>query len=283
MNALTLVTGCCMLAVLQSGCSTWPSHGAGGFAEHHLDTYIPVESNHALRAGHGLRFDFELLRRQLDILVMEGASYCFPASVVKSREMEQRIARELQGGLFHDAANDLLIQRAALARLERQLDAVHGVCQPPIDIAKAAQGDHRQAEHNRDALSLTLHKLLNSDNQFAVDSYQLNPKYVIRLAEAAAMLREHKQFSLRVIGHADFHGEADYNVDLSLQRAQQVARYLHVMGVEAERIHSEALGESSPLFDGTEAHVRLVNRRVTIEIIDQDTTVNPVSQLSGGQ
>lgn len=266
---------CLVLAALQSACSSTP-HGKGGMAEHYLDTYISVEADHHLQPEHGLRFDFDLLRRQLEVLVLEGAEYCFPASVVKGREQEQRIARQLYGEMYFDATNDILIQRANLARLERQMDAVKDICRPPVNNFGTSIAN-QTSEQDRSKLIAILYDLLNSDNQFALDSFQLNPKYVIRLAEAAAILREHIDFDLRVIGHADVLGEDKYNADLSLQRAQQVSRYLSVMGVSPSRLTSEASGEKQPLFPGDEPHIRLVNRRVSVEIIDtytQNVSVN---------
>lgn len=268
MRAVFILLAFASLLVLQSGCTSWPEHGAGGMAEHHLDTYIPVETDHKLKTQHGLRFDFELLRRQLDILVLEGAEYCFPASVIQGREKEQRIARELQGKLFYDAANGILIQRHKLALLERQLDAVKQVCRPPQHNPQIEKSANSGIAENDTKLQKTLLDLLNSDNQFAVNSSQLNPKYVSRLAEAAAILRQHKVFQLRIIGHTDFQGAAESNMHLSLRRAQQVARYLNVMGISPSRITSDAMGENEPLFIGKEPHIRLVNRRVTIELIN---------------
>lgn len=265
---LLLLASTTALISLQTACVSWPEHGQGGIAETQLDNYIPVEVEEEIHAEHGLRFDTESLRRQLDILVINGANYCFPATVVQAKNREARILRELHGGLYFDAANDILIQRELLARLERQLNYVllQATCQP-----QGRHNDVLMANQQTGELSKILYDLLNSDNQFAEDSYQLNPKYVSRLAEAAVLLREHTQFNLHVIGHADFTGSQDYNQSLSLQRAEQVTRYLQIMGIASERIKVKGLGENLPLYEGTEDHIRLVNRRVTIELIESVT------------
>ncbi len=281
MKQLLLITFCSGIIGSQLGCSSWPPHGHGGMAEHHLNTYIPVEADHDLTPKHGLRFDLELLRRQLDVLVMEGAEYCFLASVIKGREREQRIARQLHGELFFDAANDILIQRDSLARLERQIDSVGKVCQPPGNIAFEHSTQPQHTTQQPKDLVTQLSNILNSDNQFAIDSYQINPKYIVRLAEATSILRKHPNIHLHIIGHTDQNGNSDYNADLSLKRAQQVARYLNIMGVTPSRITCEALGENSPLFEGIEPHFRLVNRRVTIRLIDSKS-VNLLSEIKDG-
>ncbi|MFA0520051.1 OmpA family protein, partial [Vibrio sp. 10N.222.55.E8] len=82
---------------------------------------------------HGLRFDWQLTKLHLDALIQEGARWCFPAAVVQAIEKQNRIARELQGGLLLDAANDLIIQRKRLNQLEVKLDFVtaQARCEPP--------------------------------------------------------------------------------------------------------------------------------------------------------
>lgn len=286
-----------LLSSLISGCSSWPEHGRGGLAESHLESYIPVEAEHELTYEHGLRFDFEFTRRQLDMLILRGADRCFPASVVQAKQRQLRISRELIGGLFFDAANDVLIQRELLARLERQLNYVleHGACDPKSFISSNIVGNalvgaerntysaddpgkgnvYRDNNLSENTVSLNnvsriLFDLLNSDNQFAVGSFQLNPKYIGNLAEAAVILREHSNLSMIITGHADLSGSVKNNENLSLQRANQVARYLGVMGIASSRIETTAVGESSPLFFGQQDHIRLVNRRVSIEVFDEN-------------
>lgn len=266
-----------LLTTSQVACVSWPEHGEGGMAEVHLGTYIPVEVNKAINFEHGLRFDTELLRRQLDTLIVKGAMYCFPATVVQAEHRETRILREIHGGLYFDAANDVLIQRDLLARLERQLDYVlnERTCRPQDNHSNTFTHDNHSGD-----LGKMLYDLLNSDNQFAENSYQLNPKYIASLAEAAVLLREHKAYRLHIVGHADFTGSDKYNQSLSLQRAQQVSRYLQIMGIESSRISIKALGESLPLYEGSADHIRLVNRRVTIELIESAVLDNSNTALT---
>ncbi len=248
-----------MLSCL-SACVSWAPGGHGGMAEHEQDAFMPVMPDEPLGPEHGLRFELELVQRHLDILVLEGAELCFPATVVQAKQRQNRIARELHGELNYDAANDLIIQRQLLARVERQLDYVkqQDVCilpiingqKPPVDIAKH------------------IDELLNTDNQFATDSAELNPKYIARLAEAALLLRDLPGYRLRITGHADVLGKRAYNQKLSLARARKVGRYLEILGLPVKRLEFAAVGSDSPLFEGKQPQVRLVNRRVSIELIE---------------
>lgn len=253
-------------ALVLGGCTSYPEQGTGGLAESYDSInyqnadFSPVMPDEPLGPEHGLRFDWQLAKLHLDALIQEGARWCFPAAVVQAIEKQNRIARELQGGLFLDAANDLVIQRKRLNELEVQLDYVtsQARCEPP-----------KNENQFRMQLSVIeqLYNLLNVDNQFAENSTEVNPKYMGRLAEATTLLKEHKSLDLVVTGHADATGTEKFNDDLALGRAKQVERYLTIFGLGAQRIKAVSVGETVPLFEGESDGTRLTNRRVSIEII----------------
>ncbi|NOI53176.1 OmpA family protein [Vibrio crassostreae] len=254
------------LSVLVLGCTSYPEQGTGGLAEsydsinYQNSDFSPVMPDEPLGPEHGLRFDWQLAKLHLDALIQEGARWCFPAAVVQAIEKQNRIARELQGGLLLDAANDLVIQRKRLNELEVQLDYVtsQARCEPPQD-------------ENQFRMQLSvieqLYDLLNVDNQFAQDSTEVNPKYMGKLAEASYILKENKSLDLIVTGHADATGSEEYNDKLALGRAKQVERYLTIFGLSPQRIKAVSVGETVPLFEGETAGTLLTNRRVSIEII----------------
>ena len=274
------------LVVGMFGCSSfdYPDHGKGGLAENYQDISIenyqfsPVMPDEPLGPEHGLRFDWQLTKLHLDALTQEGARWCFPAAVVQALEKQNKIARELEGGLLLDAANDLVIQRRRLNQLEQQLDYVlsQTTCTPPDDIEALRSDLNVVAE---------IYALLNIDNQFAVDSAEINPKYMGHLAEAAYILRDHPNLTLVVTGHADVTGSPDYNQKLAQARAEQVKRYLTVFGITSERVTTKSVGDSLPLYEGETPAVRLTNRRVSIEVIspnsDSDTSVNRNLSVGG--
>lgn len=253
-------------ALVLGGCTSYPEQGTGGLAEsydsinYQNSDFSPVMPDEPLGPEHGLRFDWQLAKLHLDALIQEGARWCFPAAVVQAIEKQNRIARELQGGLLLDAANDLVIQRKRLNELEVQLDYVtsQARCEPP-----------KNETQFRMQLSVIeqLYNLLNVDNQFAEDSIEVNPKYMGRLAEATSLLKEHKSLDLVVTGHADATGTEEYNDKLALGRAKQVERYLTIFGLGAQRIKAVSVGETVPLFEGESDGTRLTNRRVSIEVI----------------
>lgn len=257
------------LSVLVLGCTSYPEHGTGGLAESYDSMnyqnadFSPVMPDEPLGPEHGLRFDWQLAKLHLDALIQEGARWCFPAAVVQAIEKQNRIARELQGGLLLDAANDLVIQRKRLNELELQLDHVtsQARCEPP-----------KNENQFRMQLSIIqqLYDLLNVDNQFAHNSIEVNPKYMGKLAEASYILKDNKSLELIVTGHADATGSEEYNDKLALGRAKQVERYLTIFGLSPTRIKAVSVGETVPLFEGESEGTRLTNRRVSIEVISPE-------------
>ena len=257
------------LSFLVLGCASYPEQGTGGLAEsydsinYQNSDLSPVMPDEPLGPEHGLRFDWQLAKLHLNALIQEGARWCFPAAVLQAIEKQNRIARELQGGLLLDAANDLVIQRKRLNELELQLDYVtsQARCEPP-----------KNESQFRMQLSVIeqLYDLLNVDNQFAKNSTEVNPKYMGHLAEAANILKQNESLDLIVTGHADASGSETYNNKLALGRAKQVERYLTIFGLSPQRIKAVSVGETVPLFEGENDETRLTNRRVSIEVISHE-------------
>lgn len=252
------------------GCTSYPPEGRGGLAEQHIDnSFTPVMPDEPLGPEHGLRFDWQLTKLHLDSLIKEGARWCFPAAVVQAIEKQNRIARELDGGLLLDAANDLVIQRKRLGELERQLDYVtsQANCVPPLN---------ENSFREQLAVIDQLFDLLNIDNQFAFNSTEVNPKYMGHLARAANILRDNPTLNLAITGHADATGDNQHNQKLAMGRAKQVKRYLIIFGLEPTRMTTKSLGDTLPLYEGVSEGVRLTNRRVSIEVIS-------TQELAGGK
>ncbi|MEX8492362.1 OmpA family protein [Sphaerotilus sp.] len=70
--------------------------------------------------------------------------------------------------------------------------------------------------------------------------------------------------SLRIEGHADNVGDADYNRRLSTRRAEVVTREFIAHGMPAARIEARGQGMGLPIADNTTEAGRAQNRRVVI-------------------
>jgi outer membrane protein OmpA-like peptidoglycan-associated protein len=70
---------------------------------------------------------------------------------------------------------------------------------------------------------------------------------------------------VKITGHTDNYGNADYNFNLSEQRAKAVADYMISKGISNKRITWVGVGDRYPVADNTTETGRAVNRRVEFE------------------
>lgn len=105
-----------------------------------------------------------------------------------------------------------------------------------------------------------------SNITFAHDSADLTPQARNTLADVGRTLAENPQTTVDVVGHTDATGPDDYNIDLSLRRADAVMRTLIAQGVARDRIEAIGAGESQPVASNDTEAGRAQNRRVEIQI-----------------
>ncbi|MGB0496868.1 MAG: OmpA family protein, partial [Rubricella sp.] len=97
---------------------------------------------------------------------------------------------------------------------------------------------------------------------FATDSSNLTDEALAAIEEAA----NRNGGSFDVIGHTDTAGSADYNQNLSQERAEAVVAALLAQGVPAELISSFASGETEPADETGDGVSDPENRRVVIRV-----------------
>ena len=72
---------------------------------------------------------------------------------------------------------------------------------------------------------------------------------------------------VKITGHTDNVGTADYNKKLSLKRAEAIRDYLVSLGVDPGKLEVSGEGEARPIADNKTAEGRAKNRRVEVEVI----------------
>jgi len=102
---------------------------------------------------------------------------------------------------------------------------------------------------------------------FDVDSAGLKPQFFEVLDSVALVAQEFDRTVLVVDGHTDSTGSAEYNHELSMRRADTVARYLVNRGVAPMRIESYGYGEQYPVATNNSAPGRSQNRRVELTLM----------------
>lgn len=102
---------------------------------------------------------------------------------------------------------------------------------------------------------------------FATDSSDLNPAFFDVLTSVGKVLGKYEKTVVEVAGHTDSTGSEAYNQQLSVRRADSVAKYLRSQGVIDQRIISIGLGEGRPVADNSTPEGRQANRRVELTLV----------------
>jgi outer membrane protein OmpA-like peptidoglycan-associated protein len=111
---------------------------------------------------------------------------------------------------------------------------------------------------------------------FELDSSEIKRESFSLLDEVAEVLLDHPELLLVAVhGHTDDQGDEDYNLDLSLRRAQAVRRYLIQTGVSDDRLTAAGHGESEPLILETTESARAANRRVEFHVLQREKPGSP--------
>ncbi|WP_085526813.1 OmpA family protein [Maritimibacter sp. HL-12] len=105
------------------------------------------------------------------------------------------------------------------------------------------------------------------DILFATDSAELTGSLRSDLGVLAQHLNKYEDSNVQVVGHTDNTGSANYNLNLSRQRAAAVANTLIGNGVSSSRITATGRGEDQPVASNLTAEGRAQNRRVEVVIV----------------
>jgi len=113
---------------------------------------------------------------------------------------------------------------------------------------------------------------------FATASHQLSADAMGYLRGVGDMLLDgYKEATLHVTGHTDSDASDEYNLALSLRRADAVANYLREQGVQQKMVVTAHQGESQPIADNASASGKRQNRRVEL-MLDSPDPVSPFCQ-----
>jgi OOP family OmpA-OmpF porin len=101
---------------------------------------------------------------------------------------------------------------------------------------------------------------------FDHDSDSIKPVAYPMLDEGSLILKKHPEISVRIDGHADSTGDAEYNLGLSERRAGAVMEYFIGKGVPAEGLSMKGFGQTKPVSSNDTEEGRAMNRRVELTV-----------------
>jgi outer membrane protein OmpA-like peptidoglycan-associated protein len=102
---------------------------------------------------------------------------------------------------------------------------------------------------------------------FDFDRADIRPDSRPILDQAVEILRENPGVLVVAEGHTDAMGTDEYNLVLSIRRAEAVFRYLVNRGIAPERVRVEGFGESRPVASNDTEIGRAQNRRVELRVL----------------
>lgn len=100
--------------------------------------------------------------------------------------------------------------------------------------------------------------------QFEFNIAKLNSNSQLVLDSIARTLQANKHLRFEVAGYTDTSGDKQYNINLSVSRADSVRQYLIKKGVAADRLTSHGYGPNKPIATNQTREGRIENRRVEL-------------------
>ncbi|MEE9320765.1 MAG: OmpA family protein [Granulosicoccus sp.] len=135
------------------------------------------------------------------------------------------------------------------------------------------QMEEMQAKSTERGIVLTLGDVL-----FDTNEADLKTGSMINIERIADFMKTYPERIAIVEGHTDNMGEADYNMDLSEDRAFSVRQALAKNGISTSRITTRGFGMDRPVATNRTSAGRQENRRVEIIFPDGPTQVSELSE-----
>jgi outer membrane protein OmpA-like peptidoglycan-associated protein len=116
--------------------------------------------------------------------------------------------------------------------------------------------------------ALSLQKWAFASVEFGGNSAEILPDMHMDLNKVVDFMLDHPTFFLKISGHTDSDGDANFNLKLSQRRADAIKRYIMRKGnIAAERIEAVGYGNKKPIIKQEISNEdKKINRRVEFEI-----------------
>lgn len=103
---------------------------------------------------------------------------------------------------------------------------------------------------------------------FNFDRSDVSPAAAKVLELQAAWMKTYNTTSAQVAGYADERGTSDYNMALSLKRAESAKKALAGMGVDASRLMTKGFGKDQPIVPNAKTEAEHAQNRVAVTTIN---------------
>ncbi len=113
----------------------------------------------------------------------------------------------------------------------------------------------------------TIQLIMPGNITFATSKYEIRSDFYSVLDSVSLVLIEFDKTAIKVSGHTDSTGSAEFNQTLSEQRAESVRSYLINKKIKAGRLQAIGYGPRYPIATNNTAEGRQINRRVELELL----------------
>lgn len=105
---------------------------------------------------------------------------------------------------------------------------------------------------------------------FAFSKSDLSDSARLNLNKLVTVLNNYPNTNIEIQGHTDSRGTEEYNMGLSLRRANAVRDYLNSQGIDSPRMTVKGYGETAPAYSNDTPEGMAQNRRVEFLITAND-------------
>lgn len=179
-----------------------------------------------------------------------GSADVYYANTMSEEERADQLASRIQ----NRGNIPLFIQKENSAATETQ--ALISETQRLLEAFKKGKNSGESTADDASLNTETVYFDLNAD--------EVKQSAMEDLTQVLNQLKRNNRLNAKIVGHADDTGGSDYNLKLSISRAQAIKQYLVDHGIDEGRIITFGKGSTQPASDNQSPEGRTKNRRVEI-------------------
>ncbi|MEM9831469.1 MAG: OmpA family protein [Bacteroidota bacterium] len=185
----------------------------------------------------------------------------YQSRIITREEREEQLASRVVGG--GPGTGVIPRQQNSDLELDEETQALLEETQALLDEFKKINSGETGGESGTDSAEPEV-TFEENTVYFNLNSSELLPTAYSDLKESVDLLQENPSLYAEIVGHADDSGGKDYNLKLSIERAQSVKKFLMSQGVAESRIITYGKGSTQPITGNDNPDGRRRNRRVVI-------------------
>lgn len=132
-----------------------------------------------------------------------------------------------------------------------------------------------QVERVGEGIKLTLNE---NAVRFNLNESTLTTTAKTNLDKLVSVFKDYEDTDITIYGHTDSSGNDDYNMSLSVKRAESVKNYLVTKGILSTRFKIVGMGETEPIDTNETKEGMANNRRVEFAIVANETMIQEAQQ-----